>query len=155
MKLNFFKKRKKSPSELIENLEESIEKRESLKILADPPPPLDILPHRLVYLQDELSLVGEDIHTRQLTILKAHKIEKLKVIGKGPPNNFSAFDIDHFIEASRKMSDREYRLVLKLSSSFMHVNLDPKFHFFGNPCLISNPQGELVWGPPWNSTGSC
>ena len=142
MKIGFLKKR--TLSALIKSLETSILGRECLHITASPP--VEILPHRLVYLQGRLSLIGENTHSRQLVILDLQKIGKIRVIRQKYQNNFSAFDIDRFIEANRKMSDQEYRLVVKLPSLFSDVDLGPKFHFFGNPCLVSNPQGELIWG---------
>ena len=145
MKLAFLRKKAPSRSDLIKSLEEAIEKKRALKITA-PPPPLKILPYRLVYLQGELSLVGEDMRTHQLLILGIGKIENIKAIKQKYQNNFSSFDIDQFIEANRKMSDQEYRLILRLSPSFMHIDLEPKFHFFGNPCLVSSAQGDFIWG---------
>ena len=143
MKIGFFKR--EALPRLIEKLEESIEKRKILKIVTGSSS-LKLFPHRLVYLQGELSLVGENAQARQLQIFNIKEIKTSKLLEEEYQNNLSAFDIDHFIDASRKMSDLEYRLVLKLSHSFLNIDLDPKFHFFGNPCLVSNSQGELIWG---------
>ena len=144
MKTGFLNKR--AISELIKSLETSIQQKEALKIAPPTPPSLKVFPYRLVYLQGQLSLIGENICTHQLIILDIQEIETVQVIQQKYQNNFSTFDIDHFINANRKMSDQEYRLVIKLSSLFANIDLKPKFHFFGNPCLISNSQGEFIWG---------
>ena len=146
MKIGFFKKR--DIPALVEQLEAFILKREALKIVVSShdAPSLEIFPYKLVYLQGNLTLIGEDIHSQQLVTLNIDDIEKARIIPQKCQNNFSAFDIDHFIDANRKMYDQERRLIIKLPNLFADIDLEPKFHFLGNPSLVSNAQGEFIWG---------
>ena len=132
--------------DILKRLEESIDRKEALEISLAPPHPHKIFPYKLVYLQSSLSLVGEDMETHQLQVFNVNSIESAQAIPEESPHNFSIFDINHFIDACRKMSEQEYRLVLKLYNYSGDINLAPKFHFFGNPCLVSNTQGEFIWG---------
>ena len=146
MKIGFFKKR--DTSALIQKLEASIFNKMALEIVIQgiTAPSFQVFPYRLVYLQGSLSLIGEDICSQQLLTLHIQEIKRVDVISKNCQNNFSAYDIDHFIDANRKMYDQERRLVIKLPDLLCDVDLEPKFHFLGNPCLISNAQGEFIWG---------
>ena len=133
-------------TELLKKLEECIDRKEALELSIPPPPPLKVFPYKLVYLQNSLSLVGENLETHQLLVFNVNKIEDAQAIEGESTHNFSTLDINHFIDACRKMSDQEHRLVLKLYNYSGDINLSPKFHFFGNPCLVSNSQGEFIWG---------
>ena len=145
MKIGFFKKR--DIPALIQKLEASILERKTLEIAAQgPSPPIQIFPYRLVYLQGRLSLIGENVHSQQLLTLDIQEIEKAEIIPQKCQNNFSTYDIDHFIDSNRKMYDQERRLVIKLPDLLSDIDLEPKFHFLGNPYLVSNAQGEFIWG---------
>lgn len=56
----------------------------------------------------------------------------------------TTFEVEEFITAIRAMNERETRLVLKIHDP-QSTNLFPDHHFLGKPCMITNPNGDLIW----------
>lgn len=104
-----------------------------------------IYPHKLVYLEGELSLVGEDANDRCLIAFPVNDIESTRFdVTKNYQANFSPLEIDDFILAMRVVSGNEERLVLKLKTA-NDVDLNPPYHFLGNPYITTNSEGDVIW----------
>jgi hypothetical protein len=56
----------------------------------------------------------------------------------------ACFEVDDFVAAIRSMNEKETRLILKIHDP-QSVNLFPDHHFLGKPCMITNPNGDLIW----------
>lgn len=54
------------------------------------------------------------------------------------------FEVEEFITAIRAMNEKETRLILKIFDP-QSVNLFPDHQFLGKPCMITNPNGDLIW----------
>lgn len=108
--------------------------------------PLAIFPHLVVYLGGELLLLGEDTRDgRLISLTILDEIKEVRLLQKVPyKSNFSAKEVEDFITASRAMAGNEERLVLKIDPGG-GVNLNPHFHFMGNPCIISSADGNYIW----------
>ena len=106
---------------------------------------MDIYPHNLIYLDGELSLVGEDLHDRSLIYFQMGEIAKVKRSGEQSyKKNFSDYEIGEFISSVRRLGDGEARLILKVFSQ-NNINLNPKYLFLGHTYMTSNSGGEYIW----------
>lgn len=106
---------------------------------------LDFSPHKAVFIEGDLCLVGEDCNDRCLVYFNILEINNLKVdldIKYQP--NFSSLEINDFIGAIRAVSGEEERLVLKIISQ-ESVDLRPAYQFLGNPYVTTNMNGDLIW----------
>ena len=106
---------------------------------------LDIYPHRIVFLEERLSLIGEELEGKNLISFAIDEIEDIRLRDlKQYIPNFSQIEVDDFISALRAVSGNEKRLILKILNS-ENVNLSPNYHYFGSPYLTTNSEGDLIW----------
>lgn len=130
-------------SELIHSLHNCITEKKAIYLQTDHKT-LHIYPNRLIHLEGELCLIAEDNEDHCLTALSlsevlSHKASVTPVNGK-----VSNYEIEEFISAIRSMNDQETRLILKIHDPDS-VNLFPDYHFLGKPCMVKNPNGDLIW----------
>lgn len=104
-----------------------------------------IFPHKVVYLEGELCLIGEDVYDRCLVSYPVEGVESIRYdMTKNYRPNFSTIEVDDFIMAMRVVSGSEERLVLKLKT-YGDVDLNPPYHFLGNPYITTNSEGDVIW----------
>jgi len=125
-------------------IEEAITNKSVLQITGPEGKVFSVLPCKVLHLEGQLSLVAEDLfeHCLQVVILK--DLCGLEVFDSEKQLRSSAFEVEEFINAIRSMGDRETRLILKIHHP-LEVNLFPEYHFLGKPCMITNPNGDLIW----------
>lgn len=106
---------------------------------------VELYPHRMVYFEGQLNLIGEETGDRCLVYFPIKDIETLESkLNVDYIPNFSRLEIHDFISAIRTVSGNEERLVLKISDPD-DLNLDRAHHFITNPYVTSNSQGEVIW----------
>ena len=147
-------KQKKTPSSrmskvnlqaMIASIEEGLEKRKGLLITLVDGKKIKVYPRQLIYLDGELSIVGEDVAERCLVYLALRRIKQLDSYNLADYQvNFSYKTVNDFIRAIRLVSGREERIVLKIYAN-KDVDLSPPYHFLSNPFIASNPEGDLIW----------
>lgn len=106
---------------------------------------VEIYPHRLVYLDGTLCVIGEDKTDKALTFFGVEDIanvEETKFEVFDP--RFTPLEINEFIHSTRMINGKEERVVLKIYSQ-ENVDLLPRFHHLGNPYVTSNGEGDLIW----------
>ncbi len=103
-----------------------------------------IYPIKVVHLEGELSLVGEDSIDHCLFVMNLSDMKKVKVLAQSYHPQVTPFELEEFISAIRNMNEKETRLILKIHDP-ESVNLFPNYHFLGKPCMITNPSGDLIW----------
>lgn len=104
-----------------------------------------VFPHKIVYLEGELCLIGEDVGDRCLVSYPIEGIEAVSLdMTKIYRPTYSALEVDDFILAMRVVSGSEERLVLKLKT-YGDVDLNPPYHFLGNPYITTNAEGDVIW----------
>mgnify|MGYP003672906899 CR=1 FL=1 len=104
-----------------------------------------VYPHKLVYLEGELSIVGEDSSDRCLVSFPVNDLSAIRFdVTKNYQPNFSPIEVDDFVLALRVVSGNEERLVLKLKTS-NDVDLNPPYHFLANPYITTNAEGDVIW----------
>jgi hypothetical protein len=103
-----------------------------------------VLPCKVIHLEGRLSLIAEDMNDHCLLVVPMIELMELTTIQSTKSPRVTAFEVDEFIVAIRSMSEKETRLILKIHDP-QSVNLFPNHHFLGKPCMITNPQGDLIW----------
>lgn len=105
----------------------------------------EVFPHKLILLEGELTLVGEETIDRCLISYTMDEINKIKInsINDYVPN-YSRMEVDEFVMAIRAVSGREERLVLKIDQN-QPVNLNPAYQFMGHPYMTANAEGDFIW----------
>ena len=103
-----------------------------------------VYPCRVIHLEGKLSLIAEDSHDHCLTVISIQELEKAEHVPSTSAPRVSLFEVEEFIGAIRSMNEKETRLILKIHDH-QSVNLFPDHQFLGKPCMITNPNGELIW----------
>lgn len=103
-----------------------------------------IYPHRLVYLDGILCVVGESTHDKTLVFFGVEDIKGVEDWNQAYEPNLSQIEINEFICHLRLINGKEERLVLKIYSQY-EADLLPSYHFLGNPFVTSNTEGDMIW----------
>ena len=102
-------------------------------------------PHRVLYIDGDLTFVGEEVTDRCLVSYSFNEVERVKTLEDvSYQANFMSPEIDDFIYAIRAITGNEERLVLKIRSP-ENVNLKPDYQFLGNPYITVNTDGDFIW----------
>lgn len=131
-----------------ENLKKKIDYdiicRKSMKIEFFSHKECDIYPHRLVFLDGVLCVVGENIHDKSLVYFGVEDIEDVTNLDNVYEPNLSQIEVNEFIGHLRLINGKEERLVLKIYSQDQE-DLLPENHFLGNPFVTSSTEGDMIW----------
>lgn len=103
-----------------------------------------VFPHRLVYLDGILCVVGESLKDKTLVYFGLEDIKNVEVIELAYEANLSQIEINEFISHLRLINGKEERLVLKIYSQY-ETDLLPSHHYLGNPFVTSNVDGDMIW----------
>jgi hypothetical protein len=103
-----------------------------------------MLPHRMVYLDGILCVVGESISDKTLVYFGVEDIKEINQLALEYGPNLSQIEINEFIGHLRLINGKEERLVLKIYSQY-EADLLPSHHYLGNPFVTSNSEGEMIW----------
>lgn len=103
-----------------------------------------VYPHRLVFLDGTLCVVGESTKDKTLVYFGVEDIKSVVDIDQAYEPNLSQIEINEFICHLRLINGKEERLVLKIYSQY-EADLLPSHHFLGNPFVTSNTEGDMIW----------
>ncbi len=101
-------------------------------------------PHRLVFLDGILCVIGENSEDKTLVYFGVEDIKDIVDVDKIYEPNLSQIEINEFICHVRLINGKEERLILKVYSQY-EADLLPSYHFLGNPFVTSNPEGDMIW----------
>lgn len=131
--------------ELISTIEKTLNDHSLIEVKLQDGKVFDLYTHKIVYLDGSLSLVGEDCTDRCLVYFNIDEVAELKMIGVSDYRpNFATVEVHDFIFAIRAVSGNEERLVLKIINQD-GIDLNPAYHFLGNPYITANVEGEMIW----------
>jgi predicted DNA-binding transcriptional regulator YafY len=125
-------------------LDEAVEKKQLVSLSTSSKKSYQVFPCKIIHLEGKLSMIAEDAHDHCLVVLGLSEISSVCLVESTSVSKVSAFEVEEFIVAIRSMSEKETRLILKIHDP-QSVNLFPDHHFLGKPCMISNPNGDLIW----------
>lgn len=129
----------------VEQIEKAFHGRLLLDIKLEKGTLLELYPHRMVYFDGRLNLIGEETGIDVLFFFPIRDIESLdSKLNTDYRANFSRLEIHDFVSAIRTVTGNEERLVLKISDPD-ELNLERAHHFISNPYVTSNSQGDIIW----------
>ncbi len=99
--------------------------------------------HKILYLENDLVVITESVEDGSLSTIPLSSIEDYK-LGDSHKSCLHGQDVEDFIKGVREIAESDIRLILKsgIPKDFYSV---PDHHYFGSPCLITNPKGEFIW----------
>lgn len=103
-----------------------------------------IYPHRLVFLDGVLCIIGESTLDKTLAYFGVEDIKGIEGIDQVYEPNLGQIEVSEFICHLRLIHGKEERLVLKVYSQY-EADLLPSHHFLGNPFVTSNTEGDMIW----------
>lgn len=129
---------------LVQTIEKAIDEKLMMGIKTTESKKYLIHPCKILHLEGNLSLIAEDSQDHCLVILPLKDLDTLELIHSTQTSKVTSFEVEEFITAIRAMNERETRLILKIHDP-QNTNLFPDHHFLGKPCMITNPNGDLIW----------
>ncbi len=118
--------------------------RKSMKVKFFTDKECNVFPHRLVFLDGILCLVGENIQDKTLVYFGLEDIKDVENLDIIYEANLSQIEVSEFIAHLRLINGKEERLVLKIYSQ-EQSDLLPEYHFLGNPFVTSSTEGDMIW----------
>ena len=103
-----------------------------------------LFPHRLVFLDGVLCVVGESLKDKTLVYFGVEDISSISELKKDHEPNLSQIEINDFIAHLRIINGKEERLILKIYSQY-DTDLLPSHHYLENPFVTSNAEGDMIW----------
>jgi hypothetical protein len=104
----------------------------------------DLFPHRVVYLDGILSVVGEDTQSKILKFFPMSEIIEVNEVEYVYQPNLTTIEVSEFINDLRLINGRQERLILKFHA-MDKVDVLPEFHYLHNPYITSNAEGDMIW----------
>ena len=129
---------------MISQLDQAVSIRGLLKMTTNDSKEYFVYPCRVLHLEGKLSVVAEDSRDHCLSIISLSEVHSLTPIQTAGAPKVSGFEVEEFISAVRAMNEKETRLILKIHEPGS-LNLFPDHHFLGKPCMVTNPNGDLIW----------
>lgn len=130
--------------DLVQKLEMFIAEKKLVHMCTKEHKDYTVFPNKVLHLEGELSLIGEDATDHCLLILPMDSISEVTCLPTTSVPEMTEYDVEEFIVGIRTMNDKETRLILKIHDP-QAVNLFPHHHFLGKPCMITNSNGDLIW----------
>lgn len=104
---------------------------------------ISVYPHKLIFVESEIHLVGEESSEHCLIFTPLANIKNIEIQKKPYKPFYSAFEVKEFIDSIMSLSDQSIRLVLKIKN-FDSFDEKESSHFLGRPYVISNDRGETI-----------
>ncbi|MCK5073437.1 MAG: WYL domain-containing protein [Bacteriovoracaceae bacterium] len=103
-----------------------------------------VFPHFLLYLDGILTVLGEEVNGRSLVTISMDEIAGMEKLSCDYKSNFTRPQVEEYVKELRTMNERADRLILKIKSGHQ-VNVDPPHQLLINPCVVTNPTGDVIW----------
>jgi hypothetical protein len=129
---------------LMQKLDHAVQNQTIIGLTTTQGKSYQVFPCRIIHLEGKLSMIAEDVNDHCLVVVPLNELEDTWTIQGTSLSRVSLFEVDEFIAAIRSMGENETRLILKIHDP-QSVNLFPDHHFLGKPCMITNPNGDLIW----------
>jgi predicted DNA-binding transcriptional regulator YafY len=129
---------------LVSKLDEAVSQRSLVSITTSAHKTYQMYPCKIIHLEGQLSMIAEDAGDHCLVVMSISELKEVSILEAMSAPKVASFEVDEFIFAIRAMNEKETRLVLKIHDP-QSVNLFPDHHFLGKPCMITNPNGDLIW----------
>jgi hypothetical protein len=104
----------------------------------------DFIPYKLIHLEGQLSLFGEDLHDQCLSQIPLSEICDCEFVDSVFEHKYSNKEINDFIDSLRSMNETQVRLILKIYAD-KAFDFNPEHLHMGNPCVVVNGEGDRIW----------
>jgi hypothetical protein len=128
----------------VPQIEEAAAKNSVIGIVTAGEKSYQVFPYKVIHLEGTLSMIAEDSSDHCLLVVPVNELRGLTFIESTSVPRVSNYEIEEFIVAIRSMGEKETRLILKIYDP-QTANLFPNHHFLGKPCMVTNPNGDLIW----------
>lgn len=129
---------------MVQQIETAIADKQLVSLITTDNKQYSVHPCKVLHLEGHLSLIAEDSQDHCLLVVSLHELKSFEKIESSSQPKVTPFEVDEFITAIRAMNEKETRLILKIHDP-QSTNLFPDHHFLGKPCMITNPNGDLIW----------
>lgn len=129
---------------LVETLDHAVSTQKILSVTTLEEKSYTVFACKVLHLEGQLSLICEDAGDHCLMVIPVLSIAECILVARLGTPKVTSFEIEEFIAAIRAMNEKETRLILKIFDP-QAVNLFPDHHFLGKPCMVANPEGDLIW----------
>lgn len=127
----------------IESLEKALLTHHVLQIMLKNLDDFTIYPHRIVHIEGELCLIGEDLEEGECIHWLVKDIVAVKELELNYKPLYSKIEVNDYLSSLRNISENEVRLILKVSGD---VDLqEPQHHYFGNPVKVKKSGDSIIW----------
>ena len=128
----------------VQMLDEAVRAKQLIKLGTLEDKFYNIFPCRVLHLEGQLSLIAEDLQDHCLMVFPVNGLKEATILASTSLPRVTSFELEEFIGCIRSMNEKETRLILKIYHQ-QEVNLFPEHHFLGKPCMVTNPNGDLIW----------
>lgn len=129
---------------MVKELESAIHDKHLISLVTKEDKTYTLHPCKVLHLEGHLSLIAEDSQDHCLLVVPMKDVKEFKAVPSTSVSKVAPFEVEEFIQAIRSMNEKETRLILKIHDP-QSTNLFPDHHFLGKPCMITNPNGDLIW----------
>jgi len=134
-----------NPLNITEMIERSITEVKLIKIkLAQFKSFRDFVPYKIIHLEGQLSLFGEDLHDQCLSQIPLAEICECELVDSHVEHKYTNKEVNDFIDSLRSMNETQVRLILKIYSD-KPFDFNPDHLHMGNPCVVVNSDGDRIW----------
>lgn len=105
---------------------------------------MELLPWRLLFFENNLVLIAEEIKSKRLLTIEVIEIEEMEMRGSDYQSPFSRLEVEDFITAMRLVDGSDERLVIKIHYG-NEINMPSEYIFLGNPYTTTNQYGDIIW----------
>lgn len=129
---------------MVKELEAAIHQKQLINLKTKEDKTYNVHPCKVLHLEGHLSLIAEDSQDHCLLVVPMKDVQEFESVHSTSTSKVTPFEVEEFIMAIRSMNEKETRLILKIHDP-QSTNLFPDHHFLGKPCMITNPNGDLIW----------
>jgi hypothetical protein len=130
--------------EIVNTLDNAASLKKLIRVITNDEKTYNVYPCKILHLEGSLSLISEDVSDHCLSVISLKDVKGVEELTTSGTPRVSVFEIEEFITAIRSMNEKETRLILKIHDP-QSVNLFPDYQFLGKPCMVTNPNGDLIW----------
>lgn len=131
--------------EIFHIIENSLKNNCTVELFFNDGRQIDFYPHRILFLDGSLSVVGEESNDKCLVYFLIDDLEKAKaIIDSNYVATYTSIEINDFITQVRLVGGQEERLVLKIKA-YEELDLSPAYHYLGTPYMTANSDGDVIW----------
>ena len=118
--------------------------RNPIKILCKDQREFRLLPFKLMMLDGDMTLIGENIILGEACDISLSQISYVEEKTYTYKPLLTKIELEDYIHSLRSIKETEVRLILKVDSSVKWEESLPYQHF-GNPCMIKKGKEHMIW----------